>query len=545
MIKPLLKYGLALLGCGWAWLAAAQDGDRIWVNGQINGQPVRLIFDTGMSSPVLFKPAADRLKLKVEAPPANVQPKPGETLVSRSEMVDFAVQSFALRVQFPVLELPAYATDSPGDGILSLRAIPAKVYAFDVFYDQLDLRDTLPLAAMSWPKFPLVANVPALGFTVGGEDPERVNVGVDTGNPDGVSLSPPLWAKFLAKNGGQPATLTAYYNPGAGLLVKTQIWAKEIVLGGLTLKDVPVQEMAALENSPELVPKNAAWLGLFALRKMNLVVDEEARTVYARPQERPFLKYQHNQLGAVFVPLHPSADALIARVVPGGPAAEAGIRDGDELLKIEGEDVTHWRARGGVPYKRFCTGKAGTVMGLTLKREGREYEAKPALRRLIGPGSAASRAENTAKLRTNAEQGDAEAQMLLGQMCLAGSGVAKDEAEAVKWLRLAAGQNQAQAQLSLGMCFAQGTGVKKDEAEAAKWLRRAAEQNQVEAQAMLGICYSLGRGVAEDPIEAYKWLFLASEQGNEKAKKACALITGQLSASQIAEGQKRARQVKK
>lgn len=30
--------------------------DRIWVDGKINGQPVRLAFDTGASGPALFIP---------------------------------------------------------------------------------------------------------------------------------------------------------------------------------------------------------------------------------------------------------------------------------------------------------------------------------------------------------------------------------------------------------------------------------------------------------------------------------------------------------
>lgn len=545
MTRAMLKLGLALLGCGWAFWAAAEEADRIWVNGEINGQPVRLIFDTGAANPVLFKAAADRLKLTLHAPPANLQPQPGEVPFQVTEPVEFKVQKFAVRAPFSVFELPAYANEAPGDGILSLRAIPAKVYTFDVFNNKLDLSDTLPPEALNWPQFPLLTNTPMLGFTVGGEDPERVNVGVDSGAPDGVSLCPALWAKFLAKNGGQPATLTAYYNPGAGLVVKTQLWAKELVLGGLTLKDVPVQEMAALEDLPRLVPKNAAWLGMFALRKLNLVVDETAHTVYARAQERPSLAFPQNQLGAVFAPLNPQSDTLLARVVPGSPAYEAGIRDGDELLKIEGEDFTNWRGRDGGPHKRFCTAKPGTVMELTLKRAGKEFQAKPTLRCLIGPGSEAHRQEKLALIRADAEQGKAEAQALLGLNYLAGTSVAKDETEAVKWLRLAAAQNHAQAQFSLGACLAKGIGVKKDEAEAVKWLRKSAEQNYAEAQTMLGLCYVLGHGVTPDLIEAYQWLYLAAAQGNEKAKQSCTLLNGEMRPEQIAEAQKRAQKFKK
>ena len=75
-----------------------------------------------------------------------------------------------------------------------------------------------------------------------------------------------------------------------------------------------------------------------------------------------------------------------------------------------------------------------------------------------------------------AEQGDAEAQNLLGIMYSNGEGVAQDYVEAVRWWRLAAKQGDAQGQFNLGVMYDLGFGVEQDYVQANHWFRLAAKQ---------------------------------------------------------------------
>ena len=95
----------------------------------------------------------------------------------------------------------------------------------------------------------------------------------------------------------------------------------------------------------------------------------------------------------------------------------------------------------------------------------------------------------------------------------------KDYAEAVKWYRKAAEQGNAEAQYMLGDCYRWGTGVTKDYAEAVKWYRKAADQGYASAQYWLGYCYFRGDGVDKDKTEAVKWYRKAAEQGSSYARK--------------------------
>jgi uncharacterized protein len=85
-------------------------------------------------------------------------------------------------------------------------------------------------------------------------------------------------------------------------------------------------------------------------------------------------------------------------------------------------------------------------------------------------------------LRPLAEQGNAAAELYLGDMHYSGEGVPQDYAEAMKLFLLAAGQGSAPAQSNLGLIYERGNGVPQDYVQAYKWYSiaasRFASQNQ-------------------------------------------------------------------
>ena len=120
--------------------------------------------------------------------------------------------------------------------------------------------------------------------------------------------------------------------------------------------------------------------------------------------------------------------------------------------------------------------------------------------------------------RPLADQGDADAQIMLGIMYQAGHGVPKDDAQAGEWFRLAADQGHARAQTSLGTMYASGHGVPQDYAQAVEWFRLAADQGNAWAQIMLGIMYQAGDGVPQDYVEAHKWFNLSAAWASDDDK---------------------------
>ena len=85
-----------------------------------------------------------------------------------------------------------------------------------------------------------------------------------------------------------------------------------------------------------------------------------------------------------------------------------------------------------------------------------------------------------------------------------------------KFLLPLAEQGNAEAQLMLGVMYARGIGVKQDDFEAVKWFRKAAEQGYANAQAILGFSYLLGQsGVQVNKSLAKEWFGKACDNGNQ------------------------------
>ena len=141
-----------------------------------------------------------------------------------------------------------------------------------------------------------------------------------------------------------------------------------------------------------------------------------------------------------------------------------------------------------------------------------------------------------------AEEGDKEAQYLLGFMYDYGKGIPEDSKTAVKWYTLSAEQGLKEAQNNLGEMYRDGKGVPQDYKSAVKWYTLSAEQGYADAQLNLGVMYALGQGVIDDKVYAHMWSNIASSNGIEQAKENREYLTKKMTPSQILEAQKLARE---
>ena len=122
-------------------------------------------------------------------------------------------------------------------------------------------------------------------------------------------------------------------------------------------------------------------------------------------------------------------------------------------------------------------------------------------------------------------------------MYVAGNGIEKDYKEAFKWFRRAADQGDAWAQLELGNLYNEGHGVEQDDHEAIKWRLRAAEQGNQFVARNLGGHYAGGYGIEKDNIQAYKWFSIAAINGDEDSQKYKQRLEEEMIPIQVAEAQ--------
>jgi TPR repeat protein len=128
-----------------------------------------------------------------------------------------------------------------------------------------------------------------------------------------------------------------------------------------------------------------------------------------------------------------------------------------------------------------------------------------------------------------AEQGQPEAQYLLGNQYLYGQGVNRDEREGPKWIQKSADNGYAPAQIRVGHWHESRKNAGNDlehwiikehnNQEAIKWYMRAADQGSTDAETQIALIYwDGGLNLPKDEKEGLRWFHKAAEHGNRFAQ---------------------------
>jgi len=117
-----------------------------------------------------------------------------------------------------------------------------------------------------------------------------------------------------------------------------------------------------------------------------------------------------------------------------------------------------------------------------------------------------------------------------------------DYATALREFEPLAEQGDADAQLMLGVMYNKGVGVTQNYKTALKWSTLAAEQGNAKAQTLLGFVYSLGEGVIKDYVRSHMWFNIAASSGESKdASKSRDFVAKRMTRSQLEKAQSLAR----
>jgi len=136
----------------------------------------------------------------------------------------------------------------------------------------------------------------------------------------------------------------------------------------------------------------------------------------------------------------------------------------------------------------------------------------------------ASYSEAVTPCTSAAEEGDLNAQTILGELYDHSKGVAADAAQSARWWEKAAAKGHLPAQNLLALKYYYGGTVfgpeeewRQDYSKAMEIWRSSAERGEPTSQFMLGEMYKLGQGVARDSVTAYAWFMLSSQGGYKLA----------------------------
>jgi lipoprotein NlpI len=110
---------------------------------------------------------------------------------------------------------------------------------------------------------------------------------IDTGSPFGLSLPPTQWQQWHAAHPNAPFTSRFFAISGSDAVQCKEAWADEIDLGPIHFTDVPVHQVT--QDEIDIPGKNnfVGTIGLYALDRIDLIVDGKNGFAYLHPRPSP------------------------------------------------------------------------------------------------------------------------------------------------------------------------------------------------------------------------------------------------------------------
>jgi hypothetical protein len=260
----------------------------------------------------------------------------------------------------------------------------SNILCLDAVAGKLTPLASLPEETAQWVQLPILSptNSSTLVLKIPHTDGTYGVLPIDTGCAFGLALPDQKWKPWRDSHPKAPTSIQTYDTPSDGFYVARETWAHRIPVGPVTLTDLPVIQ-AGPAGEKMWGSQYEGTLGLAALKRLDIIIDGRNNLAYLRPKMTSPPGYRHNRLGAVFVPAAGHLHQGIARVVDGGPAYNAGVRDGDVLMKVNQVTVRAWTADW---LNQFFL-PAGTKLNLTLERDGKTYSTTATLREILKPSS--------------------------------------------------------------------------------------------------------------------------------------------------------------
>jgi hypothetical protein len=360
---------------GRAALPFEYVGKHVWLRVSVNGgPPADFLYDTGASATVIDSAYAARIGLKTEGTlHAQGAGASGTASFSRVGSIRVAsadgdgIEMKDLRVA--VLNVngilaPFFWRDCAG--IIGFDVINRFVNEIDFDARVLTLHDP---AAFTYAgkgaklAMRLAGHIPVIEFTLDGR--WKGECRLDVGSSGNLDLHGPFWRKhgidqavgkgIEVVGGGFGGTFTSRLARAARLEVGPFAVQRPLV----TLSGVREGALASEDY--------AANAGNMLMQRFRMTLDYERRVVWLEPGQRYAEPDRFSRAGVQLVRLDGAIRA--GQVVPGSPAAKAGVRELDEVRTINGRPPAELGLEGIADL--FERGAVGSKVRLELVRHGK------------------------------------------------------------------------------------------------------------------------------------------------------------------------------
>lgn len=340
------------------------SGNHIYVQATVDGKPFAFLFDSGAAAS-LSVDAQNALALTVTG---YAQAAGGGGAVTKIGIV--TVQTFTVGrmtyskgsfVNLPPLALQSPFSDLPFGGIFGREIFRKLVVTID--YQKSLLTFSQPSTFSPPPGAQLLSltlrdnYIPSVTASINGH---TGSFDVDSGS--GLAL---IVTKQYALNTGLekefPKVVAMQIGRGLGGPIMGEAGRGRIfALGPYQFENLPVSVTSSgVFASSDL----AGNIGVEILRRFTVTLDVPDSKLFLLPNADFSAPFSTNRAGIIVIP--DGNQWKVDSVVPGSPAAEAGVQDGDTLLTADGQSARALAADG---LRAIWNGPSGSRVHLQLRR---------------------------------------------------------------------------------------------------------------------------------------------------------------------------------
>lgn len=200
----------------------------------------------------------------------------------------------------------------------------------------------------------------------------KVDLHFDTGARQPLTLSSATLGTFPFSTRASVQTIVGFGSRGPAR--GTYVRVDSLLLGVSWLASIPTAV-------PAREPSDQGRLGLPVLKRFNFVVDYPGRRLLLRRRLAMRDPFPFTTTGLVLTPGRDSSRRVIADVIRGSPAADAGLFVGDTVVAVGGVALIGLRP---LDLERLLIAPpAGRTIALTIRRRGESFEGQLSTRILL------------------------------------------------------------------------------------------------------------------------------------------------------------------
>jgi PDZ domain len=347
--------------------------DAIIVDAKVNGRTVSLMFDTGFSGAVNVENTIDVGKVTGTV---TLRDFVGEMQANTVKMMSLQLGDKKLDttdMSEIVLSPPSgysFAYNTHCDGIMGYETIKNEITEINyqnnkfIFHPRsFDISKRIPDNKRTFMAKMLPIGSTSIELPVETPSGKKMTLALDTGNAFYATTHRDVLERVGLWNSDKKPNFMTSAGVASGAVDSFDYKMPSVKIFG-----VPVEASVwDIIDLPSSSAEGDGTVGYGFLHNFNIIIDFERRRVWFENWTGKFANEVEGDLGLVAGYSPKKKRAIVADVSPGTPADLAGIKEGDDLLSVDGIDATNLGYR---KLRKVFKGPVGTKVDLAYSRAG-------------------------------------------------------------------------------------------------------------------------------------------------------------------------------